>query len=195
MKPLKEEKLFTVLDRAARKLSQMKVLTHKRRKWVQVSLINCGMQKFTDYVTLHEISDFTLKMTLGELGKGLPWIPIFPGRAFLIINLTRISRVTRKIYLQDGTVLLPRGVYEKLNRGHYKWVNARSKDFSERRMDKKLAVYQRGTIEHTIRKWTICILQIRGWRHDYCNHIQTMTYAAARRGSHPACIWICWMRI
>lgn len=72
---------------------------------------------YRNYVTLHEISDFTLKMTLGELEKHLDSRFFRAGRS-LIVNLTRISRVTRKeIYLQDGTVLpLPRGVYEKLNR-------------------------------------------------------------------------------
>ena len=56
-------------------------------------------------------------MTLGELEKHLDSRFFRAGRS-LIVNLTRISRVTRKeIYLQDGTVLLlPRGVYEKLNR-------------------------------------------------------------------------------
>ena len=111
LKPLKEEKLFTVLDREARKLSsggEMVRFPLNQLRYAEV---------YRNYVTLHEISDFTLKMTLGELEKHLDSRFFRAGRS-LIVNLTRISRVTRKeIYLQDGTVLpLPRGVYEKLNR-------------------------------------------------------------------------------
>lgn len=120
LKPLKEEKLFTVLDRAARKLSaNEKVLTlTSGGEMVRFPLNQLRYAEvYRNYVTLHEISDFTLKMTLGELEKHLDSRFFRAGRS-LIVNLTRISRVTRKeIYLQDGTVLpLPRGVYEKLNR-------------------------------------------------------------------------------
>lgn len=120
LKPLKEEKLFTVLDRAARKLSaNEKVLTlTSGGEMVRFPLNQLRYAEvYRNYVTLHEICDFTLKMTLGELEKHLDSRFFRAGRS-LIVNLTRISRVTRKeIYLQDGTVLpLPRGVYEKINR-------------------------------------------------------------------------------
>lgn len=49
-----------------------------------------------------------------------------------------------------------------------------------RRMDKKLASYQRELIETHYREVDNMYRQIRGWRHDYRNHIQTMkAYAAA----------------
>ena len=50
----------------------------------------------------------------------------------------------------------------------------------ERRIDKRVAAYQRELIETHYREVDNMYRQIRGWRHDYRNHIQTMkAYAAA----------------
>ena len=56
-------------------------------------------------------------MTLGELEKQLDDRFYRVGRS-AIVNLTRISRVTKtEIKLNDGTALaLPRGAYEGVNR-------------------------------------------------------------------------------
>lgn len=49
-----------------------------------------------------------------------------------------------------------------------------------KRLDKRLASYQRELIETHYREVDNMYRQIRGWRHDYRNHIQTMkAYAAA----------------
>lgn len=49
-----------------------------------------------------------------------------------------------------------------------------------KKADKKLAVYQQELIETHYQEVDNMYRQIRGWRHDYCNHIQTMkAYAAA----------------
>lgn len=50
-----------------------------------------------------------------------------------------------------------------------------------KRIDKRIASYQRELIETHYREVDNMYRQIRGWRHDYRNHIQTMkAYAAAR---------------
>ena len=52
--------------------------------------------------------------------------------------------------------------------------------FFSKRMDKKLAVYQQELIQTHYQEVDHMYRQIRGWRHDYRNHIQTMkAYAAA----------------
>ena len=49
-----------------------------------------------------------------------------------------------------------------------------------RQIDKRIAAYQRELIETHYREVDNMYRQIRGWRHDYRNHIQTMkAYAAA----------------
>ena len=70
-----------------------------------------------NYVTVHALSDVTVKMTLSELEKQLDERFYRAGRS-CIVNLSCISRVIRKeIHLSDKTVLpLPRGSYEPLNR-------------------------------------------------------------------------------
>ena len=52
--------------------------------------------------------------------------------------------------------------------------------FFSKRIDKQLAAYQRELIETHYREVDNMYRQIRGWRHDYRNHIQTMkAYAAS----------------
>lgn len=120
MKPVKEEKLFLVLDRAVGKLSKNeKVLNFEVRG--EIVRIPIYQIRYVDvsgnYVTVHGLQDLTVKMTLSELEKQLDDRFIRLGRS-VVINLTQISRVTRtEIKLNDGTTLpLPRGAYDSVNR-------------------------------------------------------------------------------
>ena len=47
------------------------------------------------------------------------------------------------------------------------------------RMDKRVAAYQRELIDTHYREVENMYRQMRGWRHDYRNHIQTMKALAA----------------
>ena len=120
MKPVKEEKLCSVLDRAAEKLSKNeKVLNFViGGEMVRVPIYQIRYADvFGNYVTIHALSDVTVKMTLGELEKQLDERFYRVGRS-TIINLTQISRVTKtEIKLSDGTAIpLPRGAYDGINR-------------------------------------------------------------------------------
>ena len=120
MKPVKEEKLCSVLDRAAEKLSKNeKVLNFEiSGEMVRVPIYQIRYADvFGNYVTIHALSDVTVKMTLGELEKQLDERFYRVGRS-TIINLTQISRVTKtEIKLSDGTAIpLPRGAYDGINR-------------------------------------------------------------------------------
>lgn len=120
MKPVKEEKLCSVLDRAAEKLSKNeKVLNFEiSDEMVRVPIYRIRYADVSgNYVTIHALSDVTVKMTLGALEKQLDERFYRVGRS-AIINLTQINRVTKtEIKLSDGTAIpLPRGSYDGINR-------------------------------------------------------------------------------
>lgn len=120
MKPVKEDKLFSVLNRAVDRLKKAeKILTMELGgEMVRVPL---SQIRYADvhlnYVTVHAKEDYTVKMPLGEIEKSLDERFYRVGRS-AIVNLTFISRVTKAdIYLNDGTAIpLPRGAYEGINR-------------------------------------------------------------------------------
>lgn len=120
MKPVKQEKLFSVLDRAVEKLVRNeRVLNFEAGgEMVRVPIYQIRYADVSgNYVTVHALSDVTVKMTLGELEKQLDERFHRVGRS-CIVNLTQISRVTRtEIRLGDGTAIpLPRGAYDCINR-------------------------------------------------------------------------------
>ena len=120
MKPVKEEKLRSVLDRAAEKITKNERVLHFEAggEMVRVPIYQIRYADVLgNYVTVHARTDVTVKMTLGELEKQLDERFYRVGRSALV-NLTQISRVTKtEIRLSDGTAIpLPRGAYEGINR-------------------------------------------------------------------------------
>ena len=120
MKPVGEERLFSVLDRAAEKLAKNeRVLNLETRgEMVRIPIYQIRYAEvFGNYVTIHAREDITVKMTLGELEKKLDERFYRAGRS-VIVNLAQIGRVTRtEIRLRNGdAVPLPRGAYEGINR-------------------------------------------------------------------------------
>ena len=120
MKPVNEEKLYSVLDRAVEKLSKNeKILNFViGGEMVRVPIYQIRYADVLgNYVTIHALSDITVKMTLSELEKLLDERFYRVGRS-TIINLTQISRVTKsEIKLRDNAAIpLPRGAYDGVNR-------------------------------------------------------------------------------
>ena len=120
MKPVKEEKLFAVLDRAVERLHKnTKVLTlETAEEMVRVPLYQVSaLEVQRNYVTVHARQDYTVKKSLSELMEQLDERFFRVGRS-AVVNLNDISRVTRSdIYLTDGrSIPLPRGAYDKLHR-------------------------------------------------------------------------------
>lgn len=120
MKPVKEEKLFVVLDRAVERLHKnTKVLTlETSEEMVRVPLYQVSaLEVQRNYVTVHARQDYTVKKSLSELMEQLDERFFRVGRS-AVVNLNDIGRVTRSdIYLTDGrSIPLPRGAYDKLNR-------------------------------------------------------------------------------
>lgn len=119
MKPVKEEKLFSVLNRAAEKIQKNERLLVLETGGELVCLPIYRI-RYADvqgnYVTVHADGDHTAKMTLSQLEKQLDDRFYRVGRS-AIVNLTQVARVTKAdIILNDGTrVPLPRGAYEGVN--------------------------------------------------------------------------------
>lgn len=120
LKPVGEEKLFAVLDRAAAAVrkSERTLALELPGETVRVPLRQVRYVEVRgNYVTIHAREVYTVKKTLSvleqELGEGFYRV----GRS-LTVNLSWVSRVTREdVCLNDGTVLpLPRGSYQGINR-------------------------------------------------------------------------------
>ncbi|HIX16857.1 MAG TPA: LytTR family DNA-binding domain-containing protein [Candidatus Gemmiger faecavium] len=120
MKPVDEDKLFSVLDRAADKLCRNEqVLTLELSgETVRLPVYQIRYAEVQgNYVTVHAKSDCTAKMTLSELETRLDDSFFRLGRSALV-NLGYVARVTKTaVTLNDGSVLpLPRGAYDRINR-------------------------------------------------------------------------------
>ena len=120
MKPVREEKLSEVLDRAVSKLGKdEKALMLESGG--ETNLVPIYRIRFIDvrgnYITVHADKEYTIKKTLSDVEKELDERFYRVGRS-CIVNLTQISKVTKAdIFFNSGeTVPLPRGSYEKVNR-------------------------------------------------------------------------------
>ncbi len=120
MKPVREEKLSEVLDRAVSKLGKdEKALMLESGG--ETNLVPIYRIRFIDvrgnYTTVHADREYTIKKTLSDVEKELDERFYRVGRS-CIVNLTQISKVTKTdIFFNSGeTVPLPRGSYEKVNR-------------------------------------------------------------------------------
>lgn len=120
LKPVSEEKLFSVLDRAAERLkTDAKVIVLETPdETIRVPIYEIRYAEvIKNYVTVHAQSDYTVKMPLRELIDRLDERFIRIGRSY-VVNLGMIHRVTKTdIYLRGGeTIPLPRGAYDTVNR-------------------------------------------------------------------------------
>lgn len=120
MKPVDEDKLFSVLDRAADKLcrNEQFLTLELSGETVRLPVYQIRYAEVQgNYVTVHAKSDYTAKMTLSELETRLDDSFFRLGRSALV-NLGYVARVTKTaVTLNDGSVLpLPRGAYDRINR-------------------------------------------------------------------------------
>lgn len=119
MKPVNEEKLFSVLDRAVEKIKQNERCLNLEMSGEMVRIPFYEIRYLDvhqNYVTIHGKKDYTVKRTLSVFEKELDERFFRAGRS-LIVNLKSVQRVTKTdVILFDGTALpLPRGAYGPLN--------------------------------------------------------------------------------
>ena len=121
MKPIRKDKLFAVLDRAAEQcVKNGRFLTlDQAGEMIRLPLYEIRyLEASQNYVTIHgeKGQTYTVRHTLGELEKELDDRFFRTGRSY-IVNLACIRKVTRTdIHLNNGELLpLPRGMYKSLN--------------------------------------------------------------------------------
>lgn len=120
LKPVTQERLFGVLDRAAQCVRdrgrELCLQMPEGTARIPVSEIRY-LEVQRNYVTIHGDEDYTVKRTLGELERGLDGRFFRTGRSY-IVNLQFVKKITRsQIVLKDGAQIpLPRRAYEDINR-------------------------------------------------------------------------------
>lgn len=125
LKPVKEEKLFAVLNRAAEHLKSCEkaLLLFINDETVRIPLYEIKfLEVRKNYVTVHANEEFEVKKTLSDLEKNLDESFFRTGRSY-IINLRFIKKITKSdVYLTDGSIVpLSRGLYDKINRSMIKY--------------------------------------------------------------------------
>ena len=120
LKPVDREKLFSVLSRAVERIADdgKKLVLELPDETALVPICDIKyIEVIKNYVTVHAERDYTLKKPLKEIERDLDGRFLRVGRSYTV-NLHFIIRVTRsEIFLKGGgTVPLPRGAYEKVNR-------------------------------------------------------------------------------
>lgn len=120
VKPVKEEKLKEVLDRAVERIkkNEKTLLLKNGGEILRIPAYKIlYAESMGNYVLIHCDTEVKIKMTLKQLDELLDARFYRVGRSY-IVNLTKISRVTKKeIRLQNTQVIpLPRGAYEGINR-------------------------------------------------------------------------------
>ncbi len=120
LKPVREEKLIEVLDRALNKIEKNGSFLELKVSG-ELLRIPCHEIKYIDvyrnYVTVHGKEEYSIKRSLSDILTELDERFYKAGRS-LAVNLDYVRRVSKtEIRLSDGSALpLPRGAYEGINR-------------------------------------------------------------------------------
>ena len=120
LKPVSEEKLATILDRAISKLAsnEKALFINQSGENIRIPLGEIRyLEVFHNYVTIHAADSYKVKKTLGALEKDLDSRFFRAGRSY-IVNLRFVRKSTKsEVHLADGTVIpMSRGLYAALNR-------------------------------------------------------------------------------
>lgn len=120
LKPVTEEKLYGVLDRAAERLKSKEKELCLTLPGSVTRIALCEIRYLEvrrNYVTIHGAEDYTVKKTLNELEEELDGSFCRTGRSY-IVNLHFVKKITRtQVILKDGMEIpLSRNCYEKMNR-------------------------------------------------------------------------------
>lgn len=120
LKPISPEKLFLTLDRALEKqeIDGRKIVLETPVETVLLPIYEIRyIEVIKNYITVYAEGSYTVRKTLKEIERELDERFLKVGRSY-IVNLYFVSRVTRsEIFLRgSGSVPLPRGAYEAVNR-------------------------------------------------------------------------------
>ncbi|MBQ8597382.1 MAG: response regulator transcription factor [Lachnospiraceae bacterium] len=119
LKPVSEERLYPVLDRAAERLKTAgaALLLSFKGELVRIPFYEIRyLEVQKNYVTVHGKEAYEVKLPLSELEKELDESFFRTGRSY-IVNLKFVRRITKtEVLLEDGSSIpLSRGMYDKIN--------------------------------------------------------------------------------
>lgn len=125
IKPVAQEKLGAVLDRAVERLKTREnvLLLSLPDGVVRLPLYEIRyLEVMKNYVTLHAVEEYSVKRSLSELTKELDESFYRIHRSY-IVNLRFVKRITRtEVTLKDGAALpLSRKLYDGLNQAPIKY--------------------------------------------------------------------------
>ena len=125
IKPVAQEKLGAVLDRAVERLKTREnvLLLSLPDGVVRLPLYEIRyLEGMKNYVTLHAVEEYSVKRSLSELTKELDESFYRIHRSY-IVNLRFVKRITRtEVTLKDGAALpLSRKLYDGLNQALIKY--------------------------------------------------------------------------
>ena len=125
IKPVAQEKLGAVLDRAVERLKTREnvLLLSLHDGVVRLPLYEIRyLEVMKNYVTLHAVEEYSVKRSLSELTKELDESFYRIHRSY-IVNLRFVKRITRtEVTLKDGAALpLSRKLYDGLNQALIKY--------------------------------------------------------------------------
>ncbi|MCI9277699.1 MAG: response regulator transcription factor [Lachnospiraceae bacterium] len=125
IKPVAQEKLGAVLDRAVERLKTREnvLLLSLPDGVVRLPLYEIRyLEVMKNYVTLHAVEEYSVKRSLSELTKELDESFYRIHRSY-IVNLRFVKRITRtEVTLKDGAALpLSRKLYDGLNQALIKY--------------------------------------------------------------------------
>lgn len=120
LKPVAEDKLHSVLDRAAERLESREKALCLTLPGTVIRIALCEIKYLEvqrNYVTVYGEEAYTVKKTLNELENELDESFVRTGRSY-IVNLHFVRKITRsQVVLKDGREIpLSRKYYEKMNR-------------------------------------------------------------------------------
>lgn len=120
LKPVTEEKLFGVLERASERLKAREKELHLTVPGAVVRVALCEIRYLEverNYVTIYGKEAYRVKKTLNQLEEELDESFFRTGRSH-IVNLHFVKKITKtQVILKDGTELpLSRKAYEAINR-------------------------------------------------------------------------------
>lgn len=120
LKPIDEDKLLEVLDKACERLSLTSnvIFIESKGEMVQIPIASITYAEVDrNYITIHTLQgSYSKKQTLTDLEKELGNGFFRTNRSFLV-NLVQVKRTTKKeVQLKSGEIIpLSRGRYEDIN--------------------------------------------------------------------------------
>ena len=179
IKPADERKLLPVLDRAVSNLNyrQRAVLLTSPDGDVKVSLADiCYVESENVHVAVHTVSGvYRSRISLAKFAEQLDETFIKVHRSY-IVGLKYVKKISRTdiTMLNGDLVPISRGMYDEVHAALIKYLEGKRIMLFDKLIAKKVAAAESEILKKHYAEVENMYNKMRGWRHDYRSHIQTM---------------------